>query len=45
MTWREVPVLYKGFPLILTEELSLQQGLKLDDHCGPFQPMPLYDSM
>ena len=20
-------------------------GLKLDDHCGPFQPRPFYDSM
>jgi len=20
-------------------------GLKLDDHCGPFQPRPSYDSM
>ena len=22
-----------------------QGGLKLDDHCGPFQPRPFYDSM
>ena len=21
------------------------RGLKLDDHCGPFQPRPFYDSM
>ena len=21
-----------------------QGGLKLDDHCGPFQPRPFYDS-
>ena len=21
------------------------RGLKLDDHCGPFQPRPLYHSM
>ena len=21
------------------------RGLKLDDHCGPFQPTPFYDSM
>ena len=21
------------------------RGLKLDEHCGPFQPRPFYDSM
>ena len=25
--------------------LHLAGGLKLDDHCGPFQPRPFYDSM
>ena len=25
--------------------LHLTGGLKLDDHCGPFQPRPFYDSM
>ena len=25
--------------------LHIAGGLKLDDHCGPFQPRPLYDSM
>jgi len=25
--------------------LHIAGGLKLDDHCGPFQPGPFYDSM
>ena len=25
--------------------LHIARGLKLDDHCGPFQPRPFYDSM
>ena len=25
--------------------LYIARGLKLDDHCGPFQPKPFYDSM
>jgi len=25
--------------------LHIAGGLKLDDHCGPFQPQPFYDSM
>ena len=25
--------------------LHIAGGLKLDDHCGPFQPRPLYASM
>ena len=25
--------------------LYIAGGLKLDDHCGPFQPRPFYDSM
>ena len=24
--------------------LHIARGLKLDDHCGPFQPRPFYDS-
>jgi len=24
--------------------LHITGGLKLDDHCGPFQPRPFYDS-
>jgi len=25
--------------------LHIAEGLKLDDHCSPFQPRPFYDSM
>jgi len=25
--------------------LHVAGGLKLNDHCGPFQPRPFYDSM
>ena len=25
--------------------LPIAGGVKLDDHCGPFQPRPFYDSM
>jgi len=25
--------------------LHIAGGLKLDDHCGPFQPRPFYDSI
>ena len=25
--------------------LHISGGLKLDDHCGPFQPRPFYDSV
>jgi len=25
--------------------LHIAGGVKLDDHCGPFQPRPFYDSM
>jgi len=25
--------------------LHTAEGLELDDHCGPFQPRPFYDSM
>ena len=27
------------------ETLHIAVGLKLDDHCGPLQPKPFYDSM
>ena len=27
------------------ETLHTAEGLKLHDHCGPFQPRPFYDSM
>ena len=25
--------------------LHIAGGLEVDDHCGPFQPRPFYDSM
>ena len=25
--------------------LHIAEGLKLNDHCGPFQPRPFYDSV
>ena len=25
--------------------LHIARGLELDDHCGPFQPRPFYDSL
>ena len=25
--------------------LHIAEGLEIDDHCGPFQPRPFYDSM
>jgi len=27
------------------ETLHIAGGLESDDHCGPFQPRPFYDSM
>ena len=27
------------------ETLHIAGGLELDEHCGPFQPRPFYDSM
>ena len=26
-------------------KMPIARGVKLDDHCGPFQPKPFYDSM
>jgi len=34
-----------GSLLKLLAALHIAGGLKLDDHCGPSQPRPLYDSM
>ena len=31
--------------LVWLVSLHIAGGLKLDDHCGPFQPRPFYDSM
>ena len=27
------------------DTLRVAKGLKLDDHCGPFQPRPFYDTL
>ena len=34
-----------GSPVWWLVTLHIAGGLKLDDHCGPFQPRPFYDSM
>jgi len=34
-----------GQPGLVVGEHAHSRGLKLDDHCGPFQPRPFYDSM
>jgi len=34
-----------GQPGLLVGDPAHSRGLKLDDHCGPFQPRPMYDSM
>ena len=34
-----------GSPVWWLVTLHIAVGLKLDDHCGPFQPRPFYDSM
>ena len=34
-----------GSPVWWLATLHIAGGLKLDDHCGPFQPRPFYDSM
>ena len=33
-----------GSPVWWLVTLHIAGGLKLDDHCGPFQPRPFYDS-
>jgi len=30
---------------LVVSDPAHSRGLKLDDHCGPFQPRPFYDSM
>jgi len=35
----------EAFEARLDVALSIAGGLKLHDHCGPFQPRPIYDSM
>ena len=34
-----------GQPGLVAGNPAHNRGLKLDDHCGPFQPRPFYDSM
>jgi len=34
-----------GHPGLVVGDPAHSRGLKLDDHCGPFQPRPFYDSM
>jgi len=34
-----------GQPGLLVGNPAHSRGLKLDDHCGPFQPRPFYDSV
>ena len=34
-----------GSPVWWLATLRIAGGLKPDDHCGPFQPRPFYDSM
>ena len=34
-----------GQPGLVVGDPAHSRGLKLDDHCGPFQPRPFYDSI
>jgi len=34
-----------GQPGLVVGDPAHSRGLKLDEHCGPFQPRPFYDSM
>ena len=34
-----------GQPGLLVGGPACSRGLELDEHCGPFQPRPFYDSM
>ena len=34
-----------GQPGLVVGNPAHSRGLKLSDHCGPFQPRPFYDSM
>jgi len=34
-----------GQPGLVVGDPAHSRGLELDDHCGPFQPRPFYDSM
>ena len=34
-----------GQSSLVVGDPAYSRGLELDDHCGPFQPRPSYDSM
>ena len=34
-----------GQPGLVVGDPAHSRGLELDEHCGPFQPRPFYDSM
>ena len=34
-----------GQPGLVVGDPASSRGLKLDDHCGPFQPRPFHDAM
>ena len=34
-----------GQPGLVVGDPAYSRGLELDEHCGPFQPRPFYDSM
>ena len=34
-----------GQPGLVVGDHAHSRGLKLNDHCGPFQPRPVYDSI
>jgi len=40
--WLDVTL---GTPDLVVGDPAYSRGLKLDDHCGPFQPRPFCDSM
>ena len=35
--------MWSGQPGLLVRDPAHSRGLKLDGHCGPFQPRPFYD--
>ena len=37
--------MWSGQPGLVAGDPAHSRGLELDEHCGPFQPRPLYDSM
>ena len=34
-----------GQPALVVGDPARSRGLELDEHCGPFQPRPFYDSL